>query len=200
MKKILFGIALFGAFFLTTAIPFSKPAQAKINVAGHYKYLLALESTDNGTRQDMGHGAQFDFLWGLGPVEGGKKIPSFSLGFDTAVGYFSDEDSDGIFYKIAFLSEINLDSGLGFTLGVGGAHLVNKQGHDIWGMGFTDLGMRYSLKNGLFFSTSVDLMFDPTTFGRIVEEENGNNTTSTTNDSNDITFILGVSAGVGYRF
>ena len=217
MKRIIIGVAVFGVLFLTTAVLFSKPAQAgSFGMTGNYKYLLGFQSTESdqdGPKQAMGHGVQIDFLWGLDPKEDGTKISSVALGFDVAGGGIVG-DSSGGFYKIAFLSEFNLQNGIGFTAGFGGAHFLidetpGKYGAPgvhgdvaIWGIGFTDLGVRYSMKNGLIFATSIDLMFDPATaaVAFATPDENDTNSTRDMNQNQDVTFILGVAVGVGYRF
>ena len=201
MKRTIYSLVVFGVLFLATALASHPARAAEFGMTGNYKYVLGLQFGDGDTNQAMGHGVQVDFLWALGPVEEGTKVPGIAMGFNLAGGGLVG-DATGGFYKIAFLSEFNQQSGLGFTFGVGGGHLIIDEQDDIWGLGFTDLGLRYSLKNGLIFSTSVDLMFDPITAAQVSQSTqdqiDGNEPSE--NTSNPTTFILGVAVGVGYRF
>ena len=130
MKRIIFGIAVFGVFSLATAMLSSKPVQAAgFGLTANYKYLIGIGfgAGRGGDNQiAMGHGAQVDFLWSLSPLGSVTKVPGIALGFDVAGGGLAGERSGG-FYKVAFLTEFNRGSGLGFTFGVGGAHFIVRK-------------------------------------------------------------------------
>ncbi len=202
MKRIIISIVVFGVFYLTmAAILVCPPVQAKgFSMTTNYKYILGLNQPQNDleTSVSMGHGVQMDFLWGLlDPTDEVSKVPGLSLGFTLAGGGLVSK-SNGGFYKISILTEFNFDSGLGFSFGFGGAHIIDKQQYGA--LGFTDLGLRYSLKNGLIFSASVDLMVDPETFAQSQENSETSTDTSTTRTTEQVSFVLGVNVGIGYRF
>ena len=221
MNNIIVKIVAFGMLFLATLTLVSPTAQArKFGMVANYKYLLGLHRhQDNlGTRTDStGHGAQIDFMWSLDGDKGRRSIPSHALGFSVAGGGLTDHivrdegppqrilDRQGGFYRMSVFYEFVFDNGLGLSAGLGGGHIIGKQ--EYGALGFTDLGLKYHMKNGLVFSLTTDIMVDPASFSnayaRYLDEQrppDSQEESLSMFTSNYYAFVLGVATGIGYYF
>ncbi len=216
MKNTILKIAVFGLLSLSLMLV-SRPAQAEVfGMIAQYKYLLGLHRQDNslGTTTDsMGHGVQIDFMWSLDKYDAGTKIPPSSLGFSVAVGVLTDHvvrggesslrvsDRQGGFYKFSVIYESVFKSGLGLSAGLGGGHIIGEQ--EYGALGLTDLGIKYHTKNGLVFSLTTDLMFDPASFlnaQALYRSSQKNEELPMLHESDYYAFILGIAVGIGYYF
>ena len=222
MNNIIVKIVAFGMLSLATLTLVSPVAQArKFGMVANYKYLLGLHRHQNDleTRTDStGHGAQIDFMWSLDGDEGRRSIPSHALGFSVAGGALTDHivrgegppqrilDRQGGFYRMSVFYEFVFDSGLGLSAGLGGGHIIGKQ--EYGALGFTDLGLKYHMKNGLVFSFTTDIMVDPASFSNAYaryvndrrEPDDQTEPLEEMAQSNYYAFVLGVATGIGYYF
>ena len=221
MKKIIVKIVALGMLSLATLTLVSPAAQArKFGMVANYKYLLGLHrhQNDPGTRTDStGHGVQIDFMWSLDHDKGRRSIPSHALGFSVAGGALTDHivrgegspqrisDRQGGFYRLSVFYEFVFDNGLGLSAGLGGGHIIGEQ--EYGALGFTDLGLKYHMKNGLVFSLTTDIMVDPASFSNAYaryvndrRELDDQTEPLPMFTSNYYAFVLGVATGIGYYF
>ena len=160
------------AIFMAVAVFAAKPAQAaKFTMMGGYKYVGVtgdiVDGFERAYGEDIGsfHGAKLHFLWSMGQRHDEKRarhLFGFGIGGGSGNSLVKLNFFDvSLNYEYIFSFGLGLSGGLGTT--IAGGSDTGSVGSSIGGAGggVSDLGVRYHLKNGLLFSTTVDLQSGP---------------------------------------